>query len=499
MVIFRFLTGHLEGTKTVLGRDGKKLVTIGRASDCDLRFDDELGREVSGHHAQLVRDDEGWVLLDTASTNGTWVNGERVVKHRLVDGDVVLFGGENGVEVRVDVDEEAVAAAAAGGRRTLVASTMPGTPLPLAGDAEQAAADPLAQRLADVTTQKVAQERARAGGRSSGKTMAFFAEALAEVQAVTSLRVGERWKKVVVAVGGAGVLVAIVMGAVIWYQQREIAQLVSQKKGYDADIVAVQRQMEGESDPEKLAALESRLSDLTGSAQAALGELAQKDVAKAKELEESGDELDRAIRRILGKFDAGTYAVPPVFKEALAEEVQKLAGASNLRLVYNRRSRHWPLITKEFSALGLPEEMAYIAWAETGFDPDAVSPAGAKGMWQMTSGTAKELGLVVDGKVDERLDVPKQTRAAARKLAALLAEFGSDSFMLALASYNRGEFGVRRALRDVAKEKDGFRKEKRDFWHLYRLKKLPEETRDYVPRVLAAAVVCGDPKKYGLE
>jgi membrane-bound lytic murein transglycosylase D len=120
-------------------------------------------------------------------------------------------------------------------------------------------------------------------------------------------------------------------------------------------------------------------------------------------------------------------------------------------------------------------------------------------MWQMTSGTARELGLVVDGQVDERLDVTKQTRAAARKLAALLAEFGSDSFMLALASYNRGEFGVRRALREVAKEKDGFRKEKRDFWHLYRLKKLPEETRDYVPRVLAAAVVCGDAKRYGLE
>jgi membrane-bound lytic murein transglycosylase D len=58
---------------------------------------------------------------------------------------------------------------------------------------------------------------------------------------------------------------------------------------------------------------------------------------------------------------------------------------------------------------------------------------------------------------------------------------------------------VRRVLRSAALEKDGFRKEKRDFWHLYRLKRLPPETRDYVPRVLAAAVVCSDPERYGLE
>jgi membrane-bound lytic murein transglycosylase D len=120
-------------------------------------------------------------------------------------------------------------------------------------------------------------------------------------------------------------------------------------------------------------------------------------------------------------------------------------------------------------------------------------------MWQMTASTARELGLRVDDQVDERLDVARQTRAAARKLANLLSLFGSDSFMLAMASYNRGEAGVRRVLLEIAQEKDGFRKEKRDFWHLYRIKRLPEETLDYVPRVLAAAVVCNEPARYGLE
>jgi membrane-bound lytic murein transglycosylase D len=84
-------------------------------------------------------------------------------------------------------------------------------------------------------------------------------------------------------------------------------------------------------------------------------------------------------------------------------------------------------------------------------------------------------------------------------LANLLSEYGSDSFMLAMASYNRGEAGVRRVLHKIAQEPGGFRKEKRDFWHLYRLKKLPEETREYVPKVLAAAIVCRNAKKLELE
>ena len=503
MLVLTFQTGRLEGTRTVLGPE-HGLVRLGRASDCDVRFDDDLGREVSAHHAQLVQDGEGWVLIDTASTNGTWVNGERIVKHRLADGDVIVLGGDNGVEATVDLAGEAVALAAGGGRRTVVATTLPGTPLPRGGDLQplvdevKRRADTGVARVMDVTTQRVAHERARAGGRSSGKTFAFLLQAVADVHAATERTVGRRWAKVVFAVGTIGAVVAAAMGVVIFLQQREIDRLVSQKQVLDRDIAAVHREMAGESDPERLAALEQRLGELTGSAEAALGALAERDVARAEALQQEGDELDRAIRAILAKFDAHTYAVPPVFKEALAREVERLAKAGNLRTIWNRRNRHWPLIQAEFAALGLPEEMAYIAWAETQFDPEPVSPAGARGMWQMTPGTARELGLVVDGAVDERLDVGKQTHAAARKLASLLAEFGSDSFMLALAAYNRGEAGVRRALREVAKEKDGFRREKRDFWHLYRVKKLPEETRDYVPRVLAAAVVCGDPARYGL-
>jgi membrane-bound lytic murein transglycosylase D len=157
------------------------------------------------------------------------------------------------------------------------------------------------------------------------------------------------------------------------------------------------------------------------------------------------------------------------------------------------------VIVKEFRALELPDVMGYVAWTESRFSPKARSHAGALGMWQMMAPSARDLGLRVDGKVDERLDVDKQTRAAARHLANLLAEFGEDAFMLAMASYNRGENGVRGVLHKIARTPGGFKKQNRDFWHLYRMKLLPSETMEYVPKILAAAVICSNPQRYGLE
>jgi membrane-bound lytic murein transglycosylase D len=120
-------------------------------------------------------------------------------------------------------------------------------------------------------------------------------------------------------------------------------------------------------------------------------------------------------------------------------------------------------------------------------------------MWQFMADSARRYGLRVDERIDERTDVARSTRAAARYLAQLLAQFGGDSFMLAMAAYNKGENGVMRVLRELALQPGGWRKEKRDFWHLYRTHKLPEETMEYVPQILAAAVISNNPQRYGLE
>lgn len=502
MIRLKFLTGSRAGSTAAFGREP---VRIGRSASAELRFDGAQDTLVSGHHAQIVFERGTYFLLDTGSTNGTFVNGRRVTRHALRPGDRVVFGAPGGPEAEIEIDGS-LPAPAAGAEDTVAMTHGAGPP---AYDAQQeaerlaralkaGATDTSAHRVADEAAREVAERRARAGGQSSGDTVIILGQAMNRATQAVSTRANIRWGKVLAAVGVVALLVIGTLAGVVFLQQREIEGLVEAKATIDRQIRSIQEQMKLEADPERLAALEDKLATLTGSAQDTLKELQRKDEGRAALLATGGDELDREIRKILAKFNASTYAIPPIFRERLQFHIDELSSASNRRYMYGRKLRYWPVILKEFGALGLPEEMAYIAWVESGFDPEAQSAAGATGLWQMTTTTAQSLGLTVGGGIDERLDPEKQTKAAALYLARLLSEFGEDSFMLVLASYNRGENGVRRALRQVAQDPGGFRKDKRDFWHLYRLKLLPEETREYVPRVLAAAIVAGNARKYGL-
>jgi membrane-bound lytic murein transglycosylase D len=483
---------------------GHEPVRVGRATTAELRFGGVEDITVSTHHAQIVFERGAYWLVDTGSTNGTLLNGVKISKQALRSGDRICFGGPGGPEVDVHIDEAAGPSMPLPHLPNTLAGVVADALRPRAADA--AAEDARALELANEAAREVAERRARAGGQRSGDTVMILAKAMnrasvaasqaASVEATTRTTV--KWRRVLAGVAGGALIVIAALGVVVFVQQQQIDRLVNAKASIDGQIRALQLRMQTETDTASLAALEDKLSALTGSAQNTLAELQLKDEARAAQLAASGDDLDREIRRILAKFNAQTYAIPPIFKERLQFHIDELARAGNLRAMYNRKLRYWPAILKDFGAMGLPEEMAYVAWVESGFDPSAQSPAGAVGLWQMTSSTAQSLGLTVNSSLDERLDPDKQTQAAARYLARLLSEFGEDSFMLVLASYNRGENGVRRALSQVAREAGGFRKDKRDFWHLYRLKLLPEETREYVPKVLAAAIISNNPRKYGL-
>lgn len=122
---------------------------------------------------------------------------------------------------------------------------------------------------------------------------------------------------------------------------------------------------------------------------------------------------------------------------------------------------------------GLPVNLLGIAAVESGFNPWALSPKGARGLWQLMPETARRYGLTVEGERDERLDALKSTVAAAQYLRKLYLQFGD--WPLVFAAYNAGEDRVERALERVSA---------RDFWTLSRHAALPEETRRYVPRVL---------------
>lgn len=137
---------------------------------------------------------------------------------------------------------------------------------------------------------------------------------------------------------------------------------------------------------------------------------------------------------------------------------------------------------------GVPSELYYLAMIESGFARRARSHASAVGVWQFIAPTGRRYGLRIDQDVDERMDVIRATRAAARYLKDLKTEFGS--WYLAMAAYNCGENRVRRAVARAGTK---------DFWKLARARRLPAETINYIPKFQAAMVIARNPERYGFR
>ena len=134
----------------------------------------------------------------------------------------------------------------------------------------------------------------------------------------------------------------------------------------------------------------------------------------------------------------------------------------------------------------LPEDLVYVAMIESGFNSRAHSTASAVGYWQFIAGTGRRYGLKINSYVDERRDPVLSTRAAAAYFKDLYNTF--ESWYLALASYNAGEYRISRfTLHHYS----------RNFWHLADQRSFPKETANYIPKFIAAVRIGKDPKKYG--
>jgi membrane-bound lytic murein transglycosylase D len=153
----------------------------------------------------------------------------------------------------------------------------------------------------------------------------------------------------------------------------------------------------------------------------------------------------------------------------------------------SRSERYIPMMKKVLKKEGLPEDLVYLAMIESGFSPHAYSVASAVGPWQFMSATGKRYSLRIDQWIDERRDPLKSTIAAAMYLKELYGIFNQDWY-LAAAGYNAGENKILRAINMY---------ESRDYWQLSKGSYLTRETKDYVPRLLAAAIIAKDPARYG--
>jgi membrane-bound lytic murein transglycosylase D len=203
-----------------------------------------------------------------------------------------------------------------------------------------------------------------------------------------------------------------------------------------------------------------------------------------------------------------TFPMDPNLKPKVTEEIQ--ATASQLPLDQNdtvlsyihffltdrghktivgglrRSGRYRPLIQRILDEEGVPQELIYLAQAESGFLPRAVSRMRATGMWQFIQATGHMYGLQQSAYHDDRLDPEKATRAAARHLHDLYKHFGD--WYLAMAAFNCGCV-------DRAVQRTGYA----DYWELSRLNALPHETQMYVPLILAITIMAKNPRDYGLE
>ncbi len=153
-----------------------------------------------------------------------------------------------------------------------------------------------------------------------------------------------------------------------------------------------------------------------------------------------------------------------------------------------RSGRYMPVMKGIFKEKGLPEDLVYLCLIESGFNPYAYSRSHAVGAWQFMKSTGRKYNLRADWWIDERRDPVKSTMAAAEYLQDLYNMFGS--WPLAMASYNAGEGRVYRAMLKTKSE---------DFWELKESRHLRRETKNYVPKFMAATIIAKNPQAYGFD
>jgi membrane-bound lytic murein transglycosylase D len=208
------------------------------------------------------------------------------------------------------------------------------------------------------------------------------------------------------------------------------------------------------------------------------------------------DEVPADLPRItdLALFDVGVvkdqYDIPVEMQPLVAQYIQFFQGPGRkwFRRWMSRSSRFIPMMQPILESRGIPKDTVYLAMIESGFSVDAESWANAVGPWQFISGTAKMMGLRVDFWVDERKDFIKSTHAAAKYLTILHKDLGH--WYLAWAGYNAGGGRLRRVVN---------RRGTSDFWELSEGKGLARETKHYVPKLIACALVAKHYKAFGFS
>lgn len=515
--------------------------TIGRGMQATLHVDS--GR-VSRIHAEVTFEDGRWVLHDAGSTNGTYYDGDRIDTVPLVGAMVVRLGRE-GPAVYFDVEAVGgdaspdnvhvggdVGAPYRGYAGRPDEDTSPQRPSvsamtahPGAGGAvippddsasgegaESGADDPSVSQV--IRRYFDADDDAPAGDRTR-----MIRQAYQKVQA-------EQKRTYAGIIGGVALLLIAALAFAIWQQirverlERNAQELFYEMK--EQDVSTAQLRMVAEETGN--AALEAQLDGLVERRrrQAELYEGYIEELGLYRSLSPE----EREIYRVARIFNESEFSMPAGFVREVKDVIREWQSSSRFEDAIRRAEQngYTGTIVRTMQEYGLPPEFFYLALQESNFDPCISGPETrwgiAKGMWQFIPTTAQAYGLSTGPRsdlrvcddLDERHDFAKSTDAAARYLLTIYTELAQASGLLVMASYNWGEHRVAPKLEQLPEtpldlvRQDFFdgvpaNPQQRNYWRFlneYR-DRMPEQTKDYVLHIFAAAVIGQNPRLFGFD
>lgn len=491
---------------------------IGRGGQCDVHVESGV---VSRVHVKIVFEEGQWWVEDDGSTNGTYVNGERVDRIALPS-DAELQLGEDGPifrlrrpsggeEASVSQETQSKPATQAEQTRPEVVSTQ---------ESQDAFSEGSPAQPEGSVTQYV-QHYFTDDDRPAGEHTRMLRQAYERVQQ-------EERRQYLWIVAGALVLCVVLGGyAVVQHLRNERLQETAEEvftgmKEQDVYIAQLRRQIEqegGASLQKQLASLEEQRRKQRERYDGFVKELGVYRELNARE---------REIYEVARIFGESEFSIPAGFvrrvKETIENYWQTPSGRSRLASAIRRAEQegYTSFIVKTMRERALPPELFYLALQESGFNVNAVGPRTrwgiAKGMWQFIPSTAQKYGLRVGPRAnervvdlqDERHDFKKSTRAAARYLQTIYSTEAQASGLLVIASYNWGEHRVvdklehlpgPQGIPDEALEGIPENPNERTYWRFLEeySARMPRQTKDYVLKVFSAAVIGRNPDEFGFD
>jgi hypothetical protein len=521
-------------------------ITLGRNQENTVCFSGPDGTLVSGKHAVIEKRGEILMLRDLGSTNGTFINGTQIAEHPL-NTDEVISLGVSGPKMRIversssatdsttmkpvgnpilgvsSQEPKQVRTEYEGKRQPAKAAAPPGffkskkdkTPSGSkggdqnfggfgGGDDENAGnyTMGLAQRLKDDEAghdevQNLIKDKGRA--ERIAKSGVLSKRDAMMIRSAASMHSSQK-KRALIILGSVS-LVAFIIVSVLLYQNmgyrgklKQQESLLSNVRNLESQITAPAATTQDEHEKAELVA---KLRAAERQLMSVRSNLKSSDVINTYK-----NPLGREIHAILESFGKRDYIVPEIFIKQVEKHIYSFTKTSTRNIMvrsFANSHMHKRTIEEELNRQGMPLAFYYLAMHESLLDSTIISKAGARGLWQFMPATARDYGLRVpvnweslSPDEDQRTNPRLATQAGVKYVKTLYAEFGDVA--LAMAAYNAGEGRIRKALRSIDDPINN-----RDFWYIYRLGTLAEETNQYVPKIIATMIIDKNRSRYGFS